>query len=103
MLSTMSLDFMEFDKPVINPVFGTENNGLYNDGRFLNYEHIEYVVKSKATKIAKNKTELIEAIQFYLKNPRANHTERQVLLAQQIGKPLKGTSERIAKSLRQWA
>ena len=102
MLSTMSLDFMEFDKPVINPVFGTENNGLYNDGRFLNYEHIEYVVKSKASKIAKNKTELIEAVHFYLKNPRANHTERQVLLAQQIGKPLEGTSERIAKTLRQW-
>ncbi|MCG2419888.1 hypothetical protein K8089_12730 [Aequorivita sp. F47161] len=102
MLSTMSLDFMQFDKPVINPVFGTENNGLYNDGRFLNYEHIEHVVKSNATKIAKNKTELIEAIQFYLANPNANHTERQLLLAQQIGKPLKGTSERIAKTLRQW-
>ncbi|MCZ4318529.1 hypothetical protein O4H26_05965 [Aequorivita viscosa] len=103
MLSTMSLDFMEFDKPVINPVFGTENNGLYNDGRFLNYEHIEYVVKSKATIIARNNTELIEAIRFYLENPDSNHTERQLLLAQQIGKPLQGTSKRIVKTLRQWA
>ncbi|MEM0518357.1 hypothetical protein [Aequorivita flava] len=103
MLSTMSLDFMEFDKPVINSVFGNEKNGLYNDGRFLNYEHIEYVVKSEATIIAKNKTELIEAIQFYLKNPNAHQEERQLLLAQQIGKPLIGTSERIAKTLRQWA
>tara|TARA_R100000306_G_C4377035_1_gene142371 strand:+ start:175 stop:1575 length:1401 start_codon:yes stop_codon:yes gene_type:complete len=102
MLSTMSLDFMQFDKAVINPVFGTENNGLYNDGRFLDYEHIKYVVKSKATKIATNKKELIEAISFYLENPTANRTERQLLLAQQIGKPLKGTSKRIAKTLIQW-
>ncbi|MAP79611.1 MAG: hypothetical protein CL526_00855 [Aequorivita sp.] len=102
MLSTMSLDFMQFDKPVINPVFGTKENDLYNDGRFLNYEHIEYVVESNATKIAKNKSELIESIRFYLENPNANQSERKLLLSQQIGKPLKGTSQRIAKTLRRW-
>ncbi|MBX9808561.1 MAG: hypothetical protein K2X95_12285, partial [Flavobacteriaceae bacterium] len=37
MCSTMSLDFMLFDKPVINTVFGNSENGLYNDQRFLKY------------------------------------------------------------------
>jgi hypothetical protein len=34
MLSTMSLDFIQFDKPVINTVFGSATNGLYDDQRF---------------------------------------------------------------------
>ena len=33
----MSLDAMFFDKPVINPVFGNEKNGLYNDQKYLNF------------------------------------------------------------------
>ena len=43
MLSTMSLDFMLFDKPVVNTVFGDDKNGLYNDQKFLNYAHYKYV------------------------------------------------------------
>ena len=35
MCSTMSLDFMIFDKPVINPVFGNEENEMYNDQKYL--------------------------------------------------------------------
>ena len=62
MLSTMSLDFMLFDKPVINTVFGDGENGLYNDQRFLKYGHLEVLVNSGAVTIAKNKVELINQI-----------------------------------------
>ena len=103
MLSTMSLDFMQFDKPVINVVFGTSENGLYDDQRFLNYAHINKLVESEATKIAKNPQELIEAINLYLNQPTLDSENRHQFNTLQIGKPLIGTSTRIAETLLKWA
>lgn len=103
MLSTMSLDFMQFDKPVINPVFGNAVNGLYDDQRFLQYPHIINVVNSNATRIVKTEQELIEAINLYLENSETNVENRKQLIQKQIGKSLKGTSERIATILRKWS
>ena len=103
MLSTMSLDFMQFDKPVINPVFGNIENGLYNDQRFLAYKHIMHVVDSEATVIAKDKKELVEALNLFLENPSARLKQQTALLELQIGAPLEGTGIRIATTLSQWA
>lgn len=103
MLSTMSLDFMCFDKPVINTVFGNEENNLYNDQRFLGYVHIDYVVQSNATKIVKNEHELIKAINLYLSSPSTDSENRKKLLDLQISKPLQGTSKRIAETVFQWS
>ena len=66
----MSLDFITFDKPIINPVFGSKDNGLYDDQRFLEYKHIKYLVESSATDIVKTKDELLKAILSNLKNPK---------------------------------
>ncbi|MDI9308987.1 MAG: hypothetical protein QM535_02130 [Limnohabitans sp.] len=99
MLSTMSLDFMQFDKPVINTVFGNGTNGLANDQRFLKYAHIEKVIESKAVTLAKNEEELINAINVSLKSPMAQKKERELLIALEISKSIEGTSERLAKSL----
>lgn len=99
MCSTMSLDFMQFDKPVINPVFGNGDNGLYNDQRFLNYAHYERVVNSGAVSVVRNANELIEAVKLSLTYPEQNTDERKALLNIQIGRPLKGTSEAIVKIL----
>ncbi|MCC8358535.1 CDP-glycerol glycerophosphotransferase family protein [Salinimicrobium sediminilitoris] len=103
MCSTMSLDFMLFDKPVINPVFGNETNELYNDQRFLKFGHYEKVVKSSAVKLARNRKELIDAINFYLQNPTEDKEERRNLLDLQIGKPLEGTSSRIVRALKEFS
>lgn len=100
MCSTMSLDFMQFDKPVINPVFGNLENGLYNDQRFLNYAHYKRVVESRAVIVAMNQKELIEAINNQLKNPDERRLERQKLLNLQIGKPLLETGKRITEQLK---
>lgn len=102
MLSTMSLDFMQFDKPVINSVFGNGKNGLYDDQRFLNYVHIENVEKSGATKIAKNEQELIDAINLYYVNPEEDQLNRRKLIQLQVSKPLKNTSKRIVAALFKW-
>ncbi|MFV8368159.1 hypothetical protein [Flavobacterium sp. LB2R40] len=103
MLSTMSLDFIQFDKPVINTVFGNLENELYDDQRFLNYAHIVNVVNSKATKIVKNQEELIIAINLYLENSKLDSENRKQLLQLQVSKPLENTGKRIAEALQKWS
>ncbi|MBK0370719.1 hypothetical protein [Flavobacterium agrisoli] len=103
MLSTMSLDFMQFGKPVVNPVFGNPDNGLYNDQRFLEYPHIQKVVDSQATRIVKNEQELIESINLYLDAPETDAENRKKLVQMQVGGELKGTSKRITETLLKWS
>jgi hypothetical protein len=101
MCSTMSLDFMLFDKAVINTVFGNLENGLYNDQRFVNYDHYKKVIDSGAVTIAKDKKELVEQINEALANPAGRSLQRKGLVAMQISESLEGTSKRIAQSLAQ--
>ncbi|MDP3358900.1 MAG: hypothetical protein Q8S41_06070 [Lutibacter sp.] len=103
MCSTMSLDFMLFNKPVINTVFGNETNGLYNDQRFLNYGHYKKVAESGAVTIAKNEEELIAQMNEALANPSERTAQRKAMIDLQISKDLVGTSKRIAETLSQWA
>ncbi len=100
MCSTMSLDIMLFDKPVINAVFGNKENGLYNDQKYLNYSHYAKVVKSKAVTIAKNKEELLVQINEALTKPNLRKESRKNLINLEIGKPLEGTSKRIVEVLK---
>jgi len=100
MCSTMSLDFMLFDKPVINTVFGNVQNGLYNDQRFLNYDHFKKVVDSQSVVIARNAEELIDQINQALTNPKERTTQRKSMIDLQISEPLEGTSKRIALTLK---
>jgi hypothetical protein len=101
MCSTMSLDFMLFDKPVINTVFGNLENGLYDDQRFLNYDHYKKVVDSESVTIATTAAELITQINAALSNPQTRATQRKAMIDLQISKGLLGTSKRIAKTLSQ--
>jgi hypothetical protein len=101
MCSTMSLDFMLFDKPVINIALGNEKNGLYNDQKYLNYGHYAKVVKSGAVEVVTDKKDIEKSIQIALKNSKIRLEKQKELLDLQIGKPLKGTSERIIKAIKQ--
>lgn len=101
MLSTMSLDFMLFDKPVVNTVFGNNENGLYDDQNFLNYVHYKYVIDSNAVTIAKNEKELHQFLEEAIDQPNLRSQERKQLLDLEIGAPLKGTSKRIVKALKE--
>ncbi|WNH11640.1 hypothetical protein [Thalassobellus suaedae] len=102
MLSTMSLDFMLFDKPVINPIFGNVNNGLYNDQRFLGYAHIQHLVNSQSSRIVKNKEQLIQAIIAYLNND-TDSINRKNFIKQQVGVSLEETNKQLVASLKIWA
>jgi len=99
MCSTMSLDFMIFGRPVINQVLGNIENGLFNDQRFLNYNHYKKVVESGAVTIAKNKEELINAINYALEFPNNRKQQQEEILKLEISKDLKETSSLIIKSL----
>jgi len=101
MCSTMSMDFMLFDKPVINTVFGNKENGLYNDQRFLNYDHYKYVINSNAVVIAKNEAALFTALDEAFNYPNKYKNERKQLLDYEIGKPLEGTSKRMVEALKE--
>lgn len=103
MCSTMGLDFMLFNKPVIYTVFGNESNGLYSDQLFLNYTHLKYVIDSKAVAIAKNETELHKHLTEALQQPDLRKEYREALIKLEISKSLKGTSSRIAKTLLEWS
>lgn len=103
MFSTMSLDNMLFDKPVINTVFGNDDNGLYNDQLFLRYAHIEKVVESGAVAIVKDENALLLAINKCLETPKYKLNEQKALLEMQIGMPLEGTSTRIATIIKDWS
>lgn len=100
MCSTMSLDFMLFDKSVINTVFGNRGNGLYDDQRFLNFGHFKKVVDSQSVTVAKNETELIGQINQALNNPKGRTAERKAMIDLQVSEPLEGTSNRIALTLK---
>jgi len=100
MCSTMSLDAICFDKPVVNPVFGNSGNELYDDQRFLKYAHYERVVKSGAVAIAKTKEALINAINEALEKPTLRLNKQEKLLKLQVGKSLKDTSVNFIDSIK---
>ena len=60
-------------------------------------------MNSKANRIVKNEQELIDGIKLYLEKPKADSENRKELIQMQIGKPLEGTSQRIAATLRKWS
>jgi hypothetical protein len=101
MLSTMSLDFMLFDKPVINPIFGNMGNGLYDDQRFLGYAHIQHLVNSQSSRVVKNKIELLNAISVYL-NSDTDSVNRKNFIKQQVGVSLKETNKQLVLRLNEW-
>ena len=101
MCSTMSLDAMFFDKPVINPVFGNKENGLYDDQRFLKFQHYKRVAESGAVAIVKDAVSLINEINSSMQNPNKRLEAQKQLLDLQISHPLKNTGKRIATIIKE--
>lgn len=102
-LSTISLDASLFNKPVINPVFGNPENGMFDDQKYLKYLHLDNVVKTDAVTVAKNEDELLQAINLCLKNPNHKIKEQKELVKLQIGKPLENTSKNLVEVLEKWS
>ena len=102
-LSTIILDGFLFDKPSICPVFGNEEKDYDNALKYLDYAHLKMVEDSKGVTIVKNESEYMETINTVLKNPNALLNNQKKFIELEVGKPLQGTSKRIAETLLKWA
>ena len=98
-LSTIILDGFLFNKPSICPVFGNEDKGFDSAIKFLDYPHLKQVMDSNSVLIVKNESDFMAAVNSVLKNPDALLIEQKKFVELEIGKPLVGTSKRIANTL----
>lgn len=79
--STLTLDAMSFEKPVIGIKFDGYQTKPYSDSIARWYETYYYnaVVSTGAVTVAHSKEELKQALNLYLKNPQEKSTERKFL------------------------
>ena len=85
--STMCLDGLAMDRPVINLgyVCGDPENAPNRMERFFTYTHVIPVMESNGTWIVKTKKELQTAIQEALSEPTAKLNDGRTLLHQICG------------------
>ncbi|KKS91865.1 MAG: hypothetical protein UV67_C0016G0016 [Parcubacteria group bacterium GW2011_GWC1_43_12] len=69
--STITLEACVFDKPVINIGFPEKYLDAYE------FSHYKPIVQEEAVKVAKSFNQMIEGINFYLANPRADGEKRR--------------------------
>ncbi|HEY4486795.1 MAG TPA: CDP-glycerol glycerophosphotransferase family protein [Candidatus Paceibacterota bacterium] len=79
-LSTLALDAVSLNKPVINALFGS----LYRKGKDVTPQtasvmHYGWIFETNATSVVRNSAELKDSINQYLKNPRLKDAERKTL------------------------
>lgn len=75
--STMSLDAVAMDRPVVNIAFDLEPKGYYRSSRrYYDFDHFRPIVESGATRIAASFEEFVSMIRRYLDNPKLDLLER---------------------------
>ena len=99
--STLSLDAVAFDKPIINVAFDglRKRSKVESAMRVYKYTHYQQVVRTGGVKLVYNKEELKDAINQYLENPSLDSEGRE-RLRQRFCYKLDGkSSQRIAQCL----
>ena len=96
--STISLDAVAFDTPVVNVTFDGISNLPYHISarRFYDLEHYANVVATGGIRLANNGDELIEEIQRYLLDPQHDRENRKRLCQEQLWKLDGKSGERVA-------
>jgi len=101
--STVSLEMMMFNKPVINLGFDPPGSNLPNPMRWerhIEFDHYNPIAKSDATMVARSEAELWKMLQRGLEEPLADNEKQNQFLDQFFGSTLDGHSgERIAQKL----
>lgn len=105
--STLSLDAVCFNKPIINISFGVrfmkdEKNNL-RDMTHLIYQTNYYraVLATRATTLVRNFEELVSAIKMYLQNPRLKYAERNFLKETMCFKVDGKSGERLYRAIKE--
>jgi CDP-glycerol glycerophosphotransferase (TagB/SpsB family) len=97
--STVTIDAAAFGTPVINVAFDGYERKPYWDSvvRYYDYTHYLDIVKTGGAKIAKNKDELIDYINEYLKNPNLDGSGRKRIVEEMCYKLDGKSGERITR------
>ncbi|MDD2923306.1 MAG: hypothetical protein PHQ36_13555 [Anaerolineales bacterium] len=93
--STVSLELLMLDKPVINIGFDPPGSSLpnyYRWKRHIDFDHYQAVAKSGAVMVAYSQHDLREMIKRGLNNPAELHEARQVFITTTFGGALDGQS-----------
>jgi len=98
--STMSLDAVAIDKPIINIAFDNSKKP-YNKSvkRFYDFVHYQPIILSRATSIARSKNELINLIELYIKNHNHKKSEREELRQVMLLGNQGNASEQVARGV----
>ncbi len=81
--STISLDAMLFNTPVVCPAYNPRNefSGAWNNAKdWYNSSHFNIITKMNAVKLASSKQELFKSLNNYLENPRLDEMERKTIM-----------------------
>ncbi|MDP3726662.1 MAG: CDP-glycerol glycerophosphotransferase family protein [bacterium] len=100
--STLTLDCVCFDKPLVNVAFGAlhnPRNGKDTTPLLYTQDHYSWVLETNAVDVANSEKELLESINMYLLNPSRKKREREQLLQKLCYKVDGRSSERIANIL----
>jgi len=95
--STLCVDIVAFDKPIVCPKFDGDKNIEYFDSVLKMYDkhHYRYLVRTSGGKLVYNKDEFIHWINKYLDDPTIDRDKRKVLLTEQYWKHDGASCERI--------
>ena len=99
--STLALDALCLDKPIINTAFQGFYDKKGNDISYMLYLHDHYrpLLERGAVRLVHNTKELIEEIHRYLKHPEYEHKSRQEVLEMLCYKVDGNSSKRIATEI----
>ena len=98
--STMTIDAVALDRPVINISFDLEpKNYSRSCRRFYDFDHYRPVVDSGAAKIATSFEEMVDSIFRYLHNPESERHQRTHLRETMCYRVDGGSAQRIADIL----
>jgi len=99
--STMTLDAVNFDKPVI--LIGYDGfqklEYFYSIIRRYDFEHYRYILDTKGAKLAKTERDMIDYINNYLKNPEIDKEGRELLRKKMIYKCDGNSSQRVTENI----
>lgn len=95
--STLAIDAIIFDKPVVFIGFDAEPK-LYWESlrRFYDCDHQRTILRTGGIKLAKNMGELVEFVSIYLSNPKLDEDGRKKIIEERCWKLDGKSSERLA-------
>ena len=95
--STLAIDALLFDKPVVFIGFDAEPKLYWRSlRRFYDYDHQRLIVESNGVKLARNRTEMLEFVNKYILNPELDSPDRQRIKEKRCWKLDGKSGERLA-------